>query len=59
MNFEYAAPEWKKAFKPGANTIWDDSYLQANQGGCYRFHETYVADDIYNANLSECFTQGL
>ena len=58
-NLEYAVPKWKKIFAPGANTVWNDSYLQENQGGCYRFYETYVADDIYQANLSECFTEAL
>ena len=54
-DFGYAMPDWRRSSKFAANAIWNDSYLQETQGGCYRFHETYVADDIYEANLSECF----
>ena len=53
-DFAYAAPTWRRTSKLGHNTAWNDTYLQDSQGGRYRYNETYVVDDIYQAELSSC-----
>jgi len=35
-------------------TEWQDTCLQATQGGRYQNHETYAVHDITKANLSDC-----
>jgi GAF domain-containing protein len=34
--------------------VINDTYLQENQGGRYAHNETFTANDIYQAGLSEC-----
>lgn len=34
--------------------VINDTYLQQNQGGRYAHNETFTANDIYQAGLSEC-----
>ena len=36
------------------NNVWEDTHLQENQGGRYRNHESFIVNDIYEANLTEC-----
>ena len=50
----YSVPKWIRAFKLGANTIWNDTYLQDTEGGRFRHNEVLVVDDIYQADLSSC-----
>jgi methyl-accepting chemotaxis protein PixJ len=38
---------------------WEDTYLQENQGGRFRNNQPFVADDIYNADLSVCHVEML
>jgi len=51
---EFVNEGWVKLVNPGTNIIWRDSYLQQTQGGRYRHNETFVVDNIYEANHSEC-----
>jgi diguanylate cyclase (GGDEF)-like protein len=53
-DFEFAEPGWDDVETLGNNTVWNDSYLQENQGGRYRNNETLVVSDIYSAGLSKC-----
>ncbi|MBZ8179244.1 GAF domain-containing protein [Oscillatoria salina] len=38
-------------------SVWNDSYLQATQGGRYRHNETFVSNDIYQSGLSTCHVE--
>jgi methyl-accepting chemotaxis protein PixJ len=51
---EAVAPGWVPLVGDGIKTIWEDSYLQENQGGRYRHNETYAVDDIYKAGYAPC-----
>lgn len=51
---ESVAAGWSPLVGPGIKTIWEDTYLQENQGGRYRYHETFTVNDIYQAGHSEC-----
>lgn len=53
-DFEFAAPNWSDLEPLGKNTVWNDSYLQDNQGGRYKNNESLVVADIRNANFSQC-----
>lgn len=53
-DFEFAEVGWDELELLYKNTIWNDSYLQQNQGGRYRNNETLVVKDIYQAELSQC-----
>ncbi|MEB3180482.1 MAG: GAF domain-containing protein [Nostocaceae cyanobacterium] len=46
---------WPKLVGSG----WEDTYLQEHQGGRFRNNEPYIADDIYEANLSPCHVEVL
>ncbi|MEO0538687.1 MAG: GAF domain-containing protein [Cyanobacteria bacterium P01_A01_bin.123] len=35
-------------------SAWEDTYIQENQGGRFRTGESYIADDVYDAGLSDC-----
>lgn len=35
-------------------TAWEDTYLQENQGGQYRHHETALVADIYAKEYTDC-----
>ncbi|BAY78716.1 multi-sensor signal transduction histidine kinase [Nostoc linckia NIES-25] len=56
---EFVNEGWIKLVNPGTNIIWRDSYLQQTQGGRYRHNETFVVDNIYEANHSECHVGAL
>ena len=53
--FESESGEWPKLVGSG----WEDPYLNEHQGGRFRNGETFVADDIYNANQSDCHIEVL
>jgi PAS domain S-box-containing protein len=53
--FESESDEWPKLVGSG----WEDPYLNEHQGGRFTRGETFVADDIYNANQSECHIEAL
>lgn len=57
QDFEYVTPTWQRMSQLGKNTAWNDTYLQENQGGRYRYNETFVVDDIYQAGLSSCHVE--
>jgi methyl-accepting chemotaxis protein PixJ len=40
-------------------SAWEDPYLQEHQGGRFRNNEPLVADDIYNAGLTDCHVEAL
>ena len=51
---ESVATGWVPLVGPGIKTVWEDTYLQENQGGRYKRHENLVANDIYEMNHSPC-----
>ena len=53
-DFESSAPEWQNVGRMGENLVWDDTYLQENQGGCYRQNETFSVNDVHQGNLTQC-----
>jgi methyl-accepting chemotaxis protein PixJ len=46
---------WPKLVGSG----WEDPYLQEHQGGRFRNNEPLVADDVYNAGLTDCHVEAL
>ncbi len=48
---------WKPLVGPGIKTVWEDTHLQETQGGRYRYHETFVVDDIYKVGHSLCHVE--
>ncbi len=52
--FESVAVEGIDVGKFGINTVWDDTYLQENQGGRYRDGEISVVNDVYECEFSQC-----
>lgn len=53
--YESMGKGWKSLiWTNGEKTIWEDTYLQENQGGRYRYHETFAIDDISQVNLTQC-----
>ncbi|MEM7554704.1 MAG: GAF domain-containing protein [Cyanobacteria bacterium P01_A01_bin.84] len=53
-DFESVTPEWKYIGDLGVNTVWDDTYLQENQGGRYRNGDVSVVDNVYDVGFSQC-----
>ncbi|MEA5595583.1 GAF domain-containing protein [Rivularia sp. UHCC 0363] len=51
---ESVANGWITLVGPGIKTVWEDTHLQETQGGRYRQHESYVANDIYEMNHAPC-----
>lgn len=62
-NFEYAHPVWPQPDQNDAwlnsKTVWNDTCLQATQGGRFRNGETYVVDNINEVALSSCHLKTL
>ncbi|MEL6552307.1 MAG: GAF domain-containing protein [Cyanobacteria bacterium J06621_11] len=52
--FESIAVDGLKVGQFGVNTVWNDTYLQENQGGRYRDGEIAVVDDVYAESFSQC-----
>ena len=48
------ATEWDNIAPLGKNLRWEDTYLQASQGGQYRYGEMTAIDDIYQAGYARC-----
>jgi light-regulated signal transduction histidine kinase (bacteriophytochrome) len=53
-DFESCSPEWQNVGRFGENLVWNDTYLQETQGGCYRYHQHLVVDDTDSAEFSSC-----
>ncbi|HIK17654.1 MAG TPA: GAF domain-containing protein [Leptolyngbyaceae cyanobacterium M33_DOE_097] len=51
---ESVGEEWVPLVGEGIKTVWEDSYLQENQGGRYRNNEPLAVDDIYTVGHSQC-----
>lgn len=51
------ATEWDKVAPFGKNLLWEDTYLQASEGGQYRHGETTAVDDIYKAGYARCHVE--
>ncbi|MGE5655046.1 MAG: PAS domain S-box protein [Actinomycetota bacterium] len=51
---ESVTPNWVKLVEPNVEKVWEDTYLQETQGGRFQNHETFVVEDIYNADLQPC-----
>ncbi len=58
-DFEFSKPGWGDIEILGRDTVWNDTYLQENQGGRYRHNEMLIVSDIYQANLSQCHIEML
>ncbi|NEO57852.1 MAG: diguanylate cyclase [Okeania sp. SIO3B5] len=56
-DFEFAEVGWDELEFTYKNTVWNDCYLQNNQGGRYSSNETLVVKDIYQAGLSRCHVE--
>jgi len=52
--FESVAEGWNPLVGPSIKTVWEDTHLQETQGGRYRNGETFVVEDIYTADLTDC-----
>jgi light-regulated signal transduction histidine kinase (bacteriophytochrome) len=53
-NCEFVNANRTDLVKLSKTTTWNDSYLQATQGGRFRAGETYVVNDIYQSDISDC-----
>ncbi|BAY11629.1 GAF domain-containing protein [Calothrix sp. NIES-2098] len=51
---ESVALDWVKLVKPNFKKVWEDTYLQATQGGRYKNHETFAVADIYTVGHQPC-----
>ncbi|BAY35297.1 signal transduction histidine kinase (plasmid) [Nostoc carneum NIES-2107] len=51
---ESVAPGWVKLVKPNIKRVWEDTYLQATEGGRYKNYETFAVTDIYTVGHQEC-----
>lgn len=45
---------WIPLVEPNVSRVWEDTYLQETQGGCFQEHRPAIVSDIYNANLQPC-----
>ena len=52
--FGAGSTDWDKVAPFGRNLLWEDTYLQASQGGQYRYGETTAIADIYKAGYARC-----
>ncbi|NEP11480.1 MAG: GAF domain-containing protein [Symploca sp. SIO2C1] len=50
---------WVTLVSPDVETIWEDTYLQENQGGRYSRQESLTVDDIYQMNYAPCHIDNL
>ncbi len=51
---ESVGAEWVPLIHNGVHPVWEDTFLQENQGGRYRDNETFAVDDIYTIGHSQC-----
>jgi PAS domain S-box-containing protein len=54
---ESVGEDWVKLVESGAGKVWEDTYLQATQGGRFRNQESFVINDIYRAGLQTCHVE--
>ncbi len=47
---------WSKFLEPNSPMVWEDIYLQENQGGKFRKKETLVVHDIAQVAYSQCYS---
>lgn len=52
--FESVSVEGIDVGKFGINTVWDDTYLQENQGGQYRKGKISVVNNVSECGFSQC-----
>ncbi|MBE9060415.1 GAF domain-containing protein [cf. Phormidesmis sp. LEGE 11477] len=52
--FESVALEEINVGQLGINTVWDDTYLQENEGGRYRDGKISVVNNVYDCGFSQC-----
>ena len=45
---------WMPLVKPENPTIWEDTYLQATQGGRYQHNELLAVNDVYTIGHQQC-----
>ncbi|AFY46655.1 PAS domain S-box [Nostoc sp. PCC 7524] len=45
---------WVKLVENDVPQVWEDSYLQATEGGRYKNHETFAVTDIYTVGHQDC-----
>ena len=57
-NLESVSPAYTHII-PATRAVWNDPYLQENQGGRYKNHEFSTVSDIYKAGLSDCHIEVL
>ncbi|MHC5727655.1 MAG: GAF domain-containing protein, partial [Nostoc sp.] len=58
-DFEAASPYWSNQSELSINTVWNDTYLQDQEGGRYRNNETFAVDDIYKMGFTQCHINNL
>lgn len=51
---EFVGEDWVKLVGSEIKKVWQDTYLQENQGGRYRLHKSIAIDDIYKAGYADC-----
>lgn len=51
---ESVGDTWIKLIHTDVRKIWEDTYLQENQGGRFQNNEAFVISDIYTAGLQTC-----
>ncbi|MBI4779988.1 MAG: GAF domain-containing protein [Oscillatoriophycideae cyanobacterium NC_groundwater_1537_Pr4_S-0.65um_50_18] len=51
---ESVAEGWAPLVGEDIQTLWEDTYLQENQGGRYQNNETFAVNDIYTIGHSQC-----
>lgn len=58
-DFESSVSEWRDVGRMGENLVWNDTYIQENQGGRYRHNETFTVNNVHQADLSDCHVEVL
>ncbi|OUL19981.1 chemotaxis protein [Nostoc sp. RF31YmG] len=51
---ESVGNSWVKLVGPDIKTVWEDTHLQATQGGRYARGENFVVNDMYQVGLTSC-----
>ncbi|MFB2922580.1 PAS domain S-box protein [Aerosakkonema funiforme] len=54
---ESVGENWLKLVGSEVQKVWTDTYLQATQGGRFRYNENFIVNDIYRAGLQPCHIQ--
>lgn len=48
---------WVKLVGSDTSIVWKDTYLQNNQGGRFRYQESYAVSDIHQMDLQPCHVE--